>query len=134
MSQTPHCCWRATRLPAMVMWSSEENRAIKAITLPPAASSSPWRSRPSGGRGATAVGGGEGGSGEGGGGRSGGAGGDGWDSGSVGPGSAAGDSPGMAGSSAIHQFSIRVLSRSWLAPRRIEAGVAGCEPLSLAVL
>ena len=35
----------------------------------------------------------------------------------------------MAGSSAIHQLSIRVLSGSWLAPRRIEAGVAGCEPL-----
>ncbi len=43
----------------------------------------------------------------------------------MGPGSAAGDSPGMAVSSAIRHLSTHILSRNWLAPRRIETIAEG---------
>jgi hypothetical protein len=98
------------------------------MTLPPAASSSPWRSRPNGGREAAALavgGGGKGGE------PGGDAGGGGLDSGSVGPGSAAGDSPGMKGSEAIHHPSTCVSCWSWLGlagAGQISAGIQGLQP------
>jgi hypothetical protein len=46
MKRTPHCCWSLKLVPARVMWSYEENRAIRPITSPPMAWVRPRRSRP----------------------------------------------------------------------------------------
>ena len=102
MSQTPHCRWSWMARPGRVMWSSEENRAIKAITVPPETSSSPWRSRDNGQAGVAVD------CGAGGGGSGGGGGGDGVDSGSPGSGSAATGSAGMTPDSTIHNYSTHV--------------------------
>ena len=46
MNQTPHCCGSWSLAPAgREMWSSEESRAIRAITRPATAWIQPWRSR-----------------------------------------------------------------------------------------
>lgn len=50
MKRGPHCCWSWTLVPAMVMWSEEENRAIRPSSRPPMAWRRPSRSRPGQGR------------------------------------------------------------------------------------
>jgi hypothetical protein len=46
MNQTPHCCGSWSLAPAgREMWSSEESRAIRAITMPAKTWIQPWRSR-----------------------------------------------------------------------------------------
>ena len=47
MKGIPHCCWSWRVRPARVMWSYEENRAIRPRAMPPRTWSTPRRSRPS---------------------------------------------------------------------------------------
>ena len=47
MKGIPHCCWSWRVRPARVMWSYEENRAIRPRAMPPSTWSTPRRSRPS---------------------------------------------------------------------------------------